>query len=325
MAMFGRCVIVSLGALTFAACGAVALTQSYPSRPLTLVVGFAPGGGVDTTARLLAPKLAEYLGRPVIVENRPGAASNIANDLVAKAAPDGQTLLVTTAAVAINMAIYKKLPFDTLRDLAPVSMVSSSPNILVVNPSLPVKDVQELIALARAKPGTLNYSSAGSGTTGHVCAELFKLRTETDMVHVPYNGNAPSLAALMAGNVDLSFATIPAVLPYVRSGRLHALASTGDKRSELMPDVPTMKEAGVSGVDMNVWYGVFVPAATPHDVVNTLAAAIANAVHSADFKQRLLDQGEEPMANTPEAFAKLLREEVARWSELVRLAGIRAD
>jgi len=316
---------ILLSAVAFFGYVAATLAQSFPGKAVTLVVGFAPGGGVDTTARLLAPKLAEYLGQPVVVENRPGAASNIANERVAKAAPDGRTLLVTTPAVAINMALHKNGPLDTLRDLTPVSMVSSSPNILVVSPSSPINDVQELIALARAKPGTLNYSSAGSGTTPHLCGELFKLRTGIDVVHVPYSGNAPSLAALIAGDVDLSFATIPAVLPYLKAGRLRALASTGDKRSELIPDVPTLKEAEVSGMSVNVWYGLFAPAATPPEVVEDLASAVIKAVHAPDFKQHLLDQGEEPVGNTPAAFARFLREEIAKWSEVVRLTGIRVD
>jgi tripartite-type tricarboxylate transporter receptor subunit TctC len=314
-----------LGAFAAAGCVATALAQGYPTKTVTLVVGFGPGGGVDTTARLLASKLTESLGRPVVVENRPGAGSNIAADRVAKAAPDGYTLLVTTPAVAINMAIYDKLPFDTLRDLAPVTMISGTPNILVVNPTLRAGNVQELIALARARPGALNYSSAGVGTTPHLCGELLKLRTGTDIVHVPYNGNAPSLAALIAGNAELGFAALPAVMPHVKAGRLRALASTGEKRSELLPDVPTMQEAGVSGVSVTTWYGVFAPAGTPSDIVDTLANAVIDAVQKSDFRQRLLDQGEEPVGSTPDAFGALVRDEIGKWTELARRAGIRAD
>jgi tripartite-type tricarboxylate transporter receptor subunit TctC len=324
--MFGkRTLVLLLGAFTLAAHGATALAQRFPSKPLTLVVGFAPGGGVDINARLLALRLAEYLGQPVIVENRPGAGSRIANEYVAKAAPDGHTLLVTTAAVAIDMALHEKLRVDTLRDFAPVSTISSSPMILVVNPSVPVKDVRELIARARAMPGTLNYSSSGSGTTGHLYGELFKQRTGTDIVHIPYKGTAPALTALIAGEVDMSFATVPAVLQYVRAGRLRPLASTGEKRSELMPDVPTIKEAGVSGVVASVWYGVFAPAATPPDVVNIVARAVIDASRSPDFRRRLLELGAEPVAGTPEEFGRLLREEVAKWAQVVKAGGIRAD
>ena len=324
--MFGRrSVILLLGAFAIAVHGPTALAQRFPSKPLTLVVGFAAGGGVDINARLLGSWLAEQLGEPVIVENRPGAGSRIANEYVAKAAPDGHTLLVTTAAVAIDMAFYEKLRVDTLRDFTPVSTISSTPMILVVNPSVPVKDVQELIARASAMPGTLNYSSSGSGTTGHLYGELFKLRTGIDIVHIPYKGTAPSLTALIAGDVDMSFATLPAVLQHIKAGRLRPLASTGEKRSELMPEVPTMKEGGVGGMVASVWYGVLAPAATPPDVVNLLANAVMDVAHSPDFRQRLLDLGAEPIATTPEAFGKLLQEEVAKWTEVVKAAGIRAD
>ena len=323
--MFGYRRLAWLFALALAVPGAPAPAQSYPSKPLRLVVGFAPGGGVDINARLLAPKLAEFLGQPVIVENRPGAGTNIANEYVAKSAPDGYTLLVNTAAVAINMALYRNLPYDTLRDFAPISVFSESPNILVVHSTVAAQNVQELIALARSKPGALNYSSAGSGTTQHLSGELFKLRTGTDIVHVPYKGSAPSLTALIAGEVDFAFANIPAIIQQVRAGRLRPLASTGDRRSELMPEVPTMKEAGVDGVQVTVWYGVFAPAATPQDIVNALAKAVIKAARSPDVRSRLLDQGAEPVGSTPQEFGKLLREEVARWAEVIGAAGIRAD
>jgi tripartite-type tricarboxylate transporter receptor subunit TctC len=315
-----------LSAVFLCACTAGALAQGSSGRATTLVVGFAPGGGVDATARLLAPRLAEHLGEIVIIENRPGAGSTIANDRVARAAPDGHTLLITTPVVAINMALHhKKPPLDPLRDLAPVSLVSSTPSILVVNPRLPVKNVQELLALAREKPGTLNYSSSGPGTVPHLCSELFEQHTGTEMVHIPYNGSAPSLAALVAGNVDASFGSLPSVLALVRAGRLRALATTGEKRSELLPDVPTMEEAGVKGVNTNIWYGIFAPAGTPPDVVDRLAAAVIKAVRTPELEQLLLAHGEEPVASTPEAFRSVLREEIARWTEVTRAAGIRAE
>ncbi len=304
--------------------GGSALAQTYPSKPIRLVVGFTPGGGVDINARLLAPKLTEFLGQPVIVENRPGAGTNIANELVAKAAPDGYTLLINTPAVAINMALYRKLPYDTLRDLVAVSIFSEAPNILVVHNGVPARDVSEFVALARAKPGTLNYSSAGSGTTQHLAGELLKLRTGTDIVHVPYKGTAPSLTSLVAGEVDMSFANIPAILQHVKAGRLRPLASTGTKRAELMPDVPTMKEAGVD-VEVTVWYAVLAPAATPREIVSTLAGAIIKAARSPDTRARLLDQGAEPVGSTPEEFDRVLRAEVAKWQEVIGAAGIRAD
>lgn len=308
-----------------AAFGTVHAQQTYPSKPVRLVVGFTPGGGVDINARLLAPKLTEYLGQQVIVENRPGAGTNIANEFVAKSAPDGYTLLINTAAVAINMSLYKKVPFDTLRDFTGVSVFSMSPNILVVHASVPVKNVKELIALARAKPGALNFSSAGSGTTQHLSGELFKVRTKTNIVHIPFKGSAPSMTALISGEVDLSYANIPAIHSHVKSGRLRPIANLGPKRSDQLPDVPTMKEAGVSGVEVVVWYGVLAPSKTPRDIINTLSGAIIKATRAPDIKQRLLDQGAEPLGNTPEEFAKLLREEVEKWAEVVKVSGAKVD
>jgi tripartite-type tricarboxylate transporter receptor subunit TctC len=313
-------------ALLALACGAsTALAQPYPSKPIRIVVGFTPGGGVDINARLLAPKLAEEFGQQVIVENRPGAGTNIANELVARAAPDGYTLLINTAAVAINMSLYKKVGYDALRDFAPLSLFSMSPNILVVHASVPVKNVKELIALARARPGQLNFSSAGAGTTQHLAGELFNLRAGTKMVHVPYRGSAPSLTALISGEVDLTYANIPAISAHVKAGRLRPIANLGPKRSDQLPDVPIMREAGIKGVEVVVWYGLLAPAATPRDVVAKLGDAIARAARAPDTRQRLLDLGAEPVGNTPEEFGKLLREEVARWAEVVKVSGARAD
>jgi tripartite-type tricarboxylate transporter receptor subunit TctC len=316
--------VLWVSALCLAATSASVQAQAFPSRPMRLVVGFTPGGGVDINARLLAAKLSELLGQPVIVDNRPGAGTNIANEYVAKAAPDGYTLLMGTPALAINMSLYKNLSYDTLRDFVAVSMFSQSPNILVVNSSSPAKSMSELIALARAKPGVLNYSSAGAGTTQHLAGELLKLRTGTNIVHVPYKGSAPSLTALIAGEVDLSFANVPAILQHVKSGRLRPLASTGTLRSELMPGVPTMLEAGL-GVEATVWYGVFAPAATPRAVVSMLADAIVQAARSPDIKQRLVDQGAEPVGDAPADFDRILRNDVAKWGEVIRTSGIQVE
>ena len=299
--------------------------QNYPVRPVRLIVGFAPGGGVDINARLLAPKLSEHLGQQVVVENVPGAGTNIANERVAKSAPDGYTLLINTAALAINMSLYRDLPFDALRDFAPVSVFSESPNVLVVNAKLAAQNVKELVAMARSAPGRLNYSSAGVGTTQHLAAELFKLRTGTFMVHIPYKGTAPSLTALIASEVDLSFANIPSIQGHVKSGRLRALAATAARRDPQLPEVPTMKEAGVEGVEVVVWYGVLAPAGTPREIVQKLADGIQRATRDADIRKRMLEQGAEPVGSTPEEFAKLLREEVARWAEVVKISGARAD
>ena len=304
---------------------APATAQSYPAKPVRIIVAFTPGGGVDINARLLAPKLGEYLGQQFIVDNRPGAGTNIANELVAKSVPDGHTILINTAAVAINMSLYKKVNFDTLRDFAPISVFSQSPNVLVIHPSVPVKNVKELVALAKAKPGALNFSSAGSGTTQHLSGELFNLRAGTKIVHIPYKGSAPSLTGLIGGEVEMTFANIPAISAHVKSKRLRPLANTGPKRSDQLPDVPTMAEAGVKGVDVVVWYGLLAPAATPPAIVNTLAGAIHKATQDANTRQRLIDQGADPIGNSPAEFSNLLKVEVARWAEVVRISGAKVE
>jgi tripartite-type tricarboxylate transporter receptor subunit TctC len=312
-------------ALALLAHAAPAPAQTFPNRPIRLVVGFTPGGGTDIVARLIASKLPEVLGQPVVVENRPGAATNIANEFVARSAPDGYTLLVGTSVVAINMALYKKLPYDTVRDFAPVSLFAEAPNVLVVFNGVQARTIEELVVLARAKPGALNYSSAGSGTSQNMSGELFKLRTGTNIVHVPFKGTAPSLTAVMGGEVEMTFANIPAILQHVKAGRLRPLALSGERRSELMPDVPTIKEAGVPDGAVGVWYGVLAPAATPRAVIDTLSAAIIGIAHSPEMKQRLAEQGADAVGSTPEEFGKLLREEVARWTEVVSAAGLKVE
>ncbi len=317
--------VLWLIALLLAVNGASAQAQAYPAKSVRLLVGFTPGGGVDINARLLASKLSELLGQQVVVENRPGAGTNIANEYVARSAPDGYTLLFNSPAVAINMSLYRSPPYDALRDFAGVSVFSESTNLLVVPASLPAKSLQELVALARAGPGALNYSSAGAGSTQHLAAELFKLRTGTSIVHVPYKGSAPSVAALLAGDVQLSFINPVAVGQHVKTGRLRALAVAGARRTALMPEVPTMKEAGVEGVEVPLWFGMLAPAATPRETVRALAAGVAKAANSPDVRKRLLEQGAEPLGNTPEEFDRLLREDVARWAEVVRVSGARAE
>ena len=317
--------LLLLGTFALAAHGANLTPGGFPSRPLTLVVGFAPGGGIDIQARLLAKGLERYFGQPVIVENRPGAGSRIASEHVARASPDGYTLLVTAAAAAIDMALSANAGVDKLRDFAPVSTISSSPMILVVNPSVPVADVQALITRARSLPGVLNYSSSGAGTTGHLYGELFKLRTRTDIVHVPYKGTAPALGSLFAGDVEMTFASSASAMQFVKARRVRALATTGARRSPLLPDVPTIEEAGVANAQADIWYGVLAPAATPPDVIEALAKATTSVTTSAEFSQRMLGLGVEPSANTPGTFRVLLQEEVARWAEVAKAAHIQAD
>ena len=312
--------IMALGA----ALGQSALAQTYPARPIKLVIGYPPGGGVDINARLLAGKLSELLGGSVVVENKPGAGTNIANDFVAKSAPDGYTLLMNTSSVTINMSLYKNPPFNTLRDFAPVAVFSDSQNIMVVNAAKPYKSASDVLAAARAKPGALTYGSAGPGSTQHLTAELLKLQTKTDILHIPYKGSAPALTALMSGEVDMVFINVPAILQHVRSGRLRPLAAAGSKRSELLPDVPTLKESGIN-LEMALWFGVLAPAGTPNQIVQSLNAAIAKAARAPDVRQKLLDQGAEPVGNTTEEFAAMLRDEVPKWGEVIRASGIKPE
>ncbi len=313
-----------LAGLALALAAAFAAAQSYPTRPVRVLVGFPPGGGTDIMARLLAPLLSEYLGQQFVVENRPGATTNIASDLVARAPADGYTLLFTTSALAINKSLYQNLSYDALRDFAPISIFAESPNLLVAHAGS-AGSVRELLERARAKPGSLNYSSAGSGTTQHLAGELFKARTGTQIVHVPYKGTAASLTAVIAGEVDFSFANVPAVIGHVRSGRLRALAVLAARRSGLMPEVPTMRQAGVEGVEVPVWYALLAPAGTPRAIVQLLNAATARAARSPGLAQKFVEQGTEPVGNSPEEFQRQLREDVARWAEVVRVSGARAD
>ena len=302
----------------------LAHAQTYPTKPIRLVVPFTPGGGVDINARLIGPKLTEYLGQPVIIETRPGAGTNIGNEFVAKSAPDGYTLLINGGAMAINMSLYKNLSYDTLRDFVSISLFSESPNVLVVHPSLPVKTAKEFIALAKAKPGAVNFSSSGSGSTQHLSGELFNLRTGTKMMHIPFKGTSPSLTSVVGGEVMVTFANIPAISGFLKAGRLKPIATTSLKRATQLPDVPTLKESGID-VEVTVRYGIFGPIAMPKDIVNTLSGALAKAARSPDTRQRLLDMGAEPVGNTPEEFAKIMKEDVVRWGEVVRASGAKAD
>ena len=299
--------------------------QQFPARPVKIVIGFTPGGGVDINARLLASKLTEILGQTVLVENKPGAGTNIAAESVAKSAPDGYTLFFNSPAMAINMSLYKSPGYDIQKDYAPISVFSDSTNILVVPASLPAKSVKELVALAKEKPGALNFSSAGAGSTQHLAGELFKLRTGTQMVHVPYRGSAPSIAALLSAEVQLTFVNPLAIGSHVKSGRLRALAVAGPKRAALMPEVPTMKEAGVEGVEVPLWFGLLAPAGTPREIVATLAAGVARAARDPDMRKRLEEQGGEPVGGSPEEFAALLREEVSKWAEVVKVSGAKPN
>jgi tripartite-type tricarboxylate transporter receptor subunit TctC len=297
----------------------------WPSRPVRLVVPQSAGGSTDLVARPLAQQLGTALGQPVLVDNRPGAGSVIGTEIVARAAPDGHTLLVIAASFTATPALHAKLPFDSLRDFTPVALLSAFPNLLVVHPSLPVRSVQDLIALARAKPGALNYGTSGAATGTHMSMELFMHMTRTRMTHVPYKGGAPSVQGLMTGEVQVNMATISTALPQVRAGKLRALAVTGAKRSSVVPELPTVAEAGVPGFEYSSWTGMLAPARTPPAVVARLNAESVRAVGSPEMRNLLAAEGAEPVGSTPEQFAAQIRTELARWGELVRAAKIRPD
>jgi tripartite-type tricarboxylate transporter receptor subunit TctC len=305
--------------------GAFAADAQYPTRPLRIIVPQSAGGSTDLVARLVAQKLSESMGQSVVVDNRPGAGSIIGTDLVAKATPDGYTLLVVASSITLNPTLHKNLPFDPIRDLAPITQLSAFPNMLVVHPGVPAKSVQELVALAKAKPGQLNYGSSGAATGTHLSAELFKLMTGVDMVHVPYKGGAPAVTALLGGQVQLNFATLPSVLPHVRSNRLRALGVTTIKRSPAAPEVPTIAEAGVPGYDHGPWNGMLAPGRTPKAIVARLNTEAAKAAHTPDMRSTLAHEGAEPVGNSAEEFGKIIKEETAKWAKVIRAAGIKAD
>lgn len=298
---------------------------SYPSKPIRMIVPFAPGGATDTIARLIGAKLQESLGQPVLVENKPGAGTNIGVAAVANAAPDGHTLLMGTPSIPVNPALYSQLPYNWQRDLQPVSMVGFVPNLLVVHPSQPVNSVKDLIAHAKANPGKLNFGSSSVGGAIHLSGELFNSMAGVVMVHVPYKGSAPAMTDLLAGRIALMFDNLPSAMPHAKAGKLRALAVTSSKRSALFPEVPTVAEAGLPGFEVLSWNGVFVPAGTPRDIVMKLQAGIRKAVAQPDVQQRFAEQGIEAGGNTPEEFGAFLKAEADKWQPLVRRLGLKAD
>ena len=304
------------------ACAPLAHAQKYPVKPVRIVVGFQPGGATDISARAIAQKLTDALGGSFIVDNRPGAAGNIAADLVSKAQPDGYTILMANSTIAIP-ALFAKLPFDVRKDFAPLSLVALGPSVLVVHPSLPVKDVKTLVAFAKAHPKQLAYGSGGLGNVTHLAMELFASLTKTDMVHIPYKGAAPSIIGLVSGEVQLLFSSIPAALTQVKAGKMRAIGVSISQRSNALPDVPTIEEAGVPGYYAASWYGLLLPAGTPANVVDTLAREVSATMASQDIKEKMLREGFEPVGNGPEQFSKFIREEIPRWDKVVKTAGIK--
>jgi len=301
-----------------------AAAQQWPDRPIRMLVGFAPGGGTDATARAIAPKMSELLGQQVIVDNRPGATGNIATDITAKSNPDGYTILMgTIAALAINPALYDKLPFDPVRDLAPVTRAVDSTNVLVVHPSVAAKNVKELIGLAKAK--SLNCGSSGVGGAGHLALELFNLQTGVKMVHVPYKGGGPAMIDLMGGNIQLIFATAASAVGSIKAGKIRALAVTTLKRSPLVPELPTIAETGLKGFEANNWYGILVPAKTSRAIINRLNKDASTALNTPDIKELLFKQGLDVAPESPEAFGAYIKSELAKWGKVVKAAGLKAD
>ena len=314
------------GCISFCIISGASHAASYPDRPVRLIVTYPAGGPADIAARALAQKLGELWGQQVVVDNRAGAGGIIGTELAAKAAPDGYTLLHGTAAgLIINSLLMKKLPYDAFRDFAPVSMVVMVPQLLVLHPGMPVNSLKELIALAKAKPGQLNYASVGAGSPNHLGMELLKSMSGIDMVHVPYKGATPAVADLIAGQVQLMFNGMSAVLPHVASGKLKAIAIGSARRSAAAPDVPTVAEAGLPGFEYIAWNGNFAPAATPRAIVLKLNADIRKALAAPDVVQRLSSLGSEPAAGTPEEFAAYLKQDYARWSAVVKAAGIKTE
>lgn len=318
----------SIAGFTLAVCLAAAMpagAQEFPVKPVRLVVGSTPGGGTDISARLIAPRMSEFLGQQIVVDNRPGATTTIGVNHVVRSAPDGYTILMGVSSLAINPHILKNVPYDALRDLAPVSQVLVAPNIMIAHPSLPARNLKELIALARARPGQLDFAAGGAGSSQHLSIELFLYMTGLKIVHVPYKGQGMALIDVLAGQVPLMMANVISALPHVRAGRSRALGVTSLKRASVAPDIPTIAEGGVPGYEVLQWYGVLAPAATPRAIVHRLHAATAHAVQDAHIRSRIVADGGEPVGNTPEEFTAILRADYRKWGEVIRKAGIRVD
>jgi len=304
-------------------CTAGALAQSYPTRAIKLVVPSSPGGGTDIVARILGQKMSEQLGQQFVVENRAGAGTVIGNDAVAKSAPDGYTLLMGLSTLAINPSMYAKLPYDALRDFAPISQSVSACNILILHPSVPAKTVTELIALARTKPGSLTFGSAGMGTNPHLSGELFKSLARIDMVHVPFKGSGQSIISQLAGEIAANFPSVPTAMPYIKAGRLRGIGVTTLKRVEVLPDVPSIAEAGLPGYEATQWFGLLAPAGTPRPIIDRLYQESSRALRSADMKERMTAEGLEVVGGTPEEFASYIRSETEKWTQVIKAAGIK--
>ena len=302
-----------------------AMSQPYPSKPVHVIVPFAPGGPSDTIARLVSQKLSAATGQTFVPENRAGAGGMIGADIVAKALPDGYTVLLTALPFTITPSLYKKVPYDATRDFIPVTLIASGPMMLVVHPSVPANNLRELIALAKAQPGKLNYGSAGSGSSAHIATEYFAMLAGVKMTHVPYKGGGPAMSDLLGGQLSLLIEAMPLVLPHVKAGRIKAIAISGTKRAAAAPDSPTFEEQGLRGYDMATWQGMWLPAGTPKEVVARLHGEVVKAIAAPDMKERLAELGVEPVGDSPEHFAAFVQAEIEKWAKVVRETGMRVE
>jgi tripartite-type tricarboxylate transporter receptor subunit TctC len=302
-----------------------AQAERFPARPMRMIVPFPPGGSVDPFARMLSLKLPELMGQQMVVDYRPGASGNVGMELAARAAPDGYTIVINSLPIVVNPSLFSKLPYDVARDLAPVSLLADAPFVLVVHPDVPAKSVRELVALAKARPGQLNYSSAGSGTNLHVAAELFKNLARVNLTHVPYKGGGPALAALLGNEAQLSFLGVMIVQAQLGSGRMRPIAVTSARRSSVMPDLPTIAEAGVPGYEFSAWYGVLIPAGTSAAVIATWNASIVKALRAPEVAERIAREGADIIASSPAAFGAYMKTELAKWARVVKDNGLKVE
>jgi tripartite-type tricarboxylate transporter receptor subunit TctC len=302
------------------------LHAAYPDRPIRLIVAYPPGGGTDIIARLIAPELSKRLGQTITIENRGGASGNIGTEAAVNSTPNGYTLLMGNIGPnAINISIFKKLPFHPEKDLAPISLVAITPNILVANNNLPVKSIADLIAFAKSSPGKINYPSAGAGTSSHLAGVLFSSIAQVDMVHVPYKGGGLAMNDLLGGQVDIFFATMPAAMPFIKSGKLKTLAVTSEKRSVVLPNVPTIAESGMPGYSASTWYGIYAPKGTPTDIVHKIHEATVEVLKIPELREQLIQRGFEPIGNSPDQFASFISSEITKWAKVVKIAGIEPE
>lgn len=316
----------SLALLALVSTGAPAYAQSYPTKPIRMVVPSAPGSGPDLIARVVAQKLTESLGKPVVADPRPGAGGSLGAEIVAKSPPDGYTLIMGSAGShSVNSALYPKLPYDAVKDFSPISLVSTAPNILIVHPSLPVKSVRDLVALAKAKPGDLTFGSGGNGSTAHLSGELFRVLAKVNMLHVPFKGAPAAVIGVMTGEISLAILNLPPALPHVRSGKLKALGVSTATRSSAVPDIPTIAEAGLPGYDAGTWYGLLAPAGTPGDIIARLNVELVKGLRSAEMKKRIAAEGGDVIGGTPDEFTAVIKRDIEKWTRVVAASGAKAN